>query len=105
MEQTTERKGDDESGGADEPKNVGNGVQVYESWDDMRASWRARAEALQDEMKSFGYSSCFVACSFDAMSNDSTNYLNIWRGNYYTTLGLLADAVNDVLHQRGNGSY
>ena len=80
-----------------ETQQVGDGIVCYDSWDEMRASWKKRSDDLMDEMASFGWTSVFAACAVENnVGNSSTVARMTWRGNYYAALGLVHDARVDL---------
>ena len=77
---------------------LSNGIQVYETWDEMLDSWQERARVLANEMQSFGFASVWLASSIDPTSGDikvegerDTEMRSVRRGGRYTCLGMLED--------------
>jgi len=100
---TKTNQGSEPSG---ETSAIGNGVQSYDTWDEMLESWRSRSIDLANEIQSMGGSAVVMISIFDPALHDSddnageireTPSIFIRRGNYHTVLGMLVDTQRQML--------
>lgn len=81
-----------------ESPEISNGISSYESLDAMEENFRKRLRAIADEAQVYGWSSSFSMCVYDPLDVNSPA-INIYRGGYYTVLGLLHDMIREIQKQ------
>lgn len=93
----TKNRNEDESG-SPETCDLSNGIQSYETWDEMLDSWEERAKALATEMRGFGFASIWLTAAYDKMDGELTGFRTVRMGNYYTCLGMMRDSEHLLLN-------